>query len=87
MTNPLEILKTQLEKALDETSETEDFKESLRDAINACNLNSVVALETWLSTWNGSQDVDYLYGTDFSKEYQQGVQFVEEKWHAITGMF
>jgi len=49
MTNPLEILKTQLEKALDETSETEDFKESLRDAINACNLNSVAALEQWLN--------------------------------------
>lgn len=28
MTNPLEILKTQLEKALDETGEKEDFKES-----------------------------------------------------------
>lgn len=87
MTNPLEILKTQLEKALDETSETEDFKDSLRDALNACNLNSVAALETWLSTWNGVQDVDYIYGTEFSKEYQQGVQFVEEKWHAIIGMF
>lgn len=35
MTNPLEILKTQLEKALDETNETEDFKDSLRDAMHA----------------------------------------------------
>lgn len=84
--NPLEILKTQLEKALDETSETEDFKEALVDGTYACGL-SVLSLETWLSIWNGSQDVDYLYGTGFSKEYQQGVQFVEEKWHTITGMF
>jgi len=87
MTNPLEILKTQLEKALDETSETEDFKEALVDGVYACGLNSVLSLETWLSTWNGGQDVDYIYGSEFSKEYQQGVQFVEEKWHQITGMF
>lgn len=84
MTNPLEILKTQLEKALDETSETEDFKDSLRDAINACNLNSVIALEQWLSVWT---ETDSHVLTENEIEYQQGVQFVEEKWHAITGMF
>jgi len=84
MTNPLEILKTQLEKALDETSETEDFKEALRDAVNACNLNSVAALEQWLNPWT------YAYALiteESEKNYYNGVQFVEEKWHAITGMF
>lgn len=81
MTNALEILKIQLEKSLDETSETEDFKDSLRDAINACNLNSVAALEEWTNSWTEDPD------PEFEKEYQQGVQFVEEKWHAITGMF
>lgn len=84
MTNPLEILKTQLEKALDETSETEDFKESLRDAINACNLNSVAALETWFHIW--TEGLPFTLEED-EIQYQQGVQFVEEKWHAITGMF
>lgn len=84
MTNPLEILKNHLEKSLDETSETEDFKESLRDAINACNLNSVAALEQWLSVWT---ETDSHVLTENEIEYQQGVQFVEEKWHTITGMF
>ena len=84
MTNPLEILKTHLEKALDETSETEDFKEALRDAINACNLNSVAALEQWLSVWT---ETDSHVLTENEIQYQQGVQFVEEKWYAITGMF
>lgn len=83
MTNPLEILKTQLEKALDETSETEDFKEALRDAVNACNLNSVAALEEWLSIWI---QTDSHILTENEIEYQQGVQFVEEKWHQINGV-
>lgn len=86
MTNPLEILKTQLEKALDETSETEDFKEALRDAINACNLNSVAALEEWVFSWAGEENLTKIYG-ESDYQYLRGVFLVEEKWHAITGMF
>lgn len=86
MTNPLEILKTQLDKALDETSETEDFKEALRDAINACNLNSVVALEEWIFSWTNYENLAPAY-EEADYQYLRGVQFVEEKWHAITGMF
>lgn len=86
MTNPLEILKAQLEKALNETTETEDFKEALRDGVYATSL-SVSGLESWINLWSDSQDSNYLYGAEFSKEYQQGVQFVEEKWYQITGMF
>lgn len=84
MTNPLEILKTQLEKALNETTEPEDFKEALRDAINACNLNSVAALEQWVGVW---VQTDLHILTESEIEYQDGVEFVEEKWHRITGMF
>lgn len=84
MTNILEILKTQLEKALNETTEPEDFKESLRDAINACNLNSVAALEQWVGVW---VQTDLHLLTEREIEYQDGVEFVEEKWHQITGMF
>lgn len=86
MTNPPEILKTQLEKALDETSETEDFKEALRDAINACNLNSVAALEEWAFSWTNYENLAPAY-EEGDYQYLRGVQFVEEKWHAITGMF
>lgn len=86
MTNPLEILKTQLEKALDEINETEDFKEALRDAINACNLNSVAALEEWLFSWTGEENPTTIYG-ESDYQYLRGVFSVEEKWNAITGMF
>lgn len=82
MTNPLEILKTQLEKALDETSETEDFKDSLRDSLYSCELGSIASLESFIGSWVNSTDL-----SEEDKQYQQGVQFVEEKWHAITGMF
>lgn len=85
--NPLELLKEQLQKVLNESAESEDFKVALTDGTYACSLNSVLSLETWLTTWSGSQDVNYLYGGDFSKEYQQGVAFVENEWHQITGMF
>lgn len=45
MTNPLEILKTQLKKALDENVDRSDcFKEALHDCCYACNC-STIALE------------------------------------------
>ncbi len=78
MTNPLEILKTQLKKALDENVDRSDcFKEALHDCCYACNC-STVALEEHMEKWlNGP----------YNYEYCQGIKFVEEKWHAITGMF
>ncbi len=84
--NPLQVLKESLQKSLNESTESEDYKLAIEDGVYATKL-SVAGLETWLSTWNGSQDVDYLYSGEFSKEYQQGVAFVEEQWHQITGMF
>jgi len=86
--NPLQVLKDRLQTVLNESAESEDFKEALYDGIYATSL-SVADLESWASLWNGSQDVDYLYGcgNDFSKEYQEGVALVEEEWHKITGMF
>lgn len=83
MTQHLETLKGILQKALNSSTESEDFIEALTDGVYACDLNSVLSLETWLDTWNGSQDVDYLYGTGFSKQYQEGVQFVAEQWDRI----
>lgn len=83
MTQHLETLKGILQKVLNSSTEDEDYKEALVDGVYACGLNSVLSLETWLSTWNGSQDVDYLYGTGFSKQYQEGVQFVAERWDKI----
>lgn len=83
MTNPLEILKTQLEKALDDDNQFEGYHLALSDAIYACKL-SVLALETWMNPWLDNEDVE-PYSTDY--DYREGVKFVEEKWHAITGMF
>ena len=84
MTNPLEILKTQLEKALDDTSLNIDFREGLADAMYACSLGEA-ALNVLVFNWTKQQLPEDLSEED--KQYQQGVQFVEEKWHAITGMF
>lgn len=84
--NPLDLLKTQLQNALNESTESEDYKLAIEDGIYATKL-SVLGLETWLSTWSGSQDADYLYGCEFPEGYQKGVEFVEDKWHQITGMF
>lgn len=82
--NPLDLLKTQLQNALNELTESEDFKEALRDAINACNLNSVAALEQSLNSWTQSY---VLITKEADKQYYDGVSFVEDKWHQITGMF
>jgi hypothetical protein len=84
MTNPLEILKTQLEKALDETIAAEDFTNAVIDGVYACGL-SEIALTTWMDSWVSETAVVCLSESEI--QYQQGVQFVEEKWHQITGMF
>jgi len=78
MTQPLEMLKTVLQKALDESTEHKDFIEAVEDCAYACNLG-VTALEQHLDIWSTVCPVD--------SKYRKGVQFVEEQWHKITGMF
>jgi hypothetical protein len=75
--NPLDLLKTQLQNALNESTESIDFNEALHDCSYACNL-SVTALEQHMERWlNGP----------YNYEYCRGIKFVEDKWHQITGMF
>lgn len=75
--NPLDLLKTQLQNALNESTESIDFNEALHDCSYACNL-SVTALEQHIERWlNGP----------YNYEYCRGIKFVEDKWHQITGMF
>lgn len=75
--NPLDLLKTQLQNALNESTESIDFNEALYDCSYACNL-SVTALEQHMEKWlNGP----------YNYEYCRGIKFVEDKWHQITGMF
>ena len=78
MTNPLEFLKEQLQKSLNESTESDCYQEALSDAIYSCQFGTSTALEEWINIW--------LTGPH-SYEYTRGVQFVEEKWHQITGMF
>ncbi|WP_391560668.1 hypothetical protein [Robertmurraya sp.] len=76
--NPLDLLKTQLQNSLNESTESEDFNEALHDCSYACNL-SVTALEQHIGMWPDKGDWDI--------EYCRGIKFVEDKWHQITGMF
>jgi hypothetical protein len=87
MTQPLEILKAVLQKALSDSTESEDFKEALRDASYACNL-STKALEQFINSWilPSALTIDRELD-DCDIRYVQGVQFVEGEWHKITGMF
>lgn len=81
--NPLDLLKTQLQNALNESTESVDYKDALEDGVYSCGLG-ITALEEWVSIW-----INPLY-CNFSvkeAEYQKGVKFVEDKWHQITGMF
>lgn len=81
--NPLDTLKTKLINFLDKSDQDSDFNEALRDAINACNLNSVVALEQWLYRWVNWKEKDEVNRND-DHDYLEGVKFVEEKWTKIT---
>jgi hypothetical protein len=83
MTNPLELLKKQLEYTLSRTHTSEDYVEALRDAINACNLGSVAALEQWMQSWVTPKYLEYKSGDPYVK----GVEFVKQEWYKIVGMF
>ncbi len=84
MTQPLEMLKTVLQKALNESTESIDFKSALEDATYSCTLDSVAALEQWVAIWT---QTDSHLMTESEIQYQKGVKFVEDKWYQITGMF
>lgn len=85
--NPLDLLKTQLQNALNESTEDVDFTEALADAIYACNL-STKALEQFISSWvlPDALTIDRELD-DCDIRYVKGVEFVEDRWHQITGMF
>lgn len=80
--NPLNILKTQLQNALNESTENEDYKSALSDAVYGCDLG-VTALEQWIQSWITPRHLGHNTGD----QYIKGVEFVEDKWHQITGMF
>lgn len=82
----LTTLQTQLESILNQEGLSEDFKEALRDAINACNLGSWQALNQWISHWVGWQ-TDNVVNRNDDYDYIQGVRFVEQQWEKVTGMF
>lgn len=82
----LNTLKVQLQHTLNapNSSLSDGVREAVADAIYSCELGSWVALNNWINSWVETSDVN---GAEFSKEYQQGVRFVEQQWEAITGMF
>ena len=75
---PLQQLKERLQTVLNESTESEDFKEALHDCSYACDLG-VTALEQHLDIWSTVSPVD--------SKYRKGIEFVEAEWHKITGMF
>jgi hypothetical protein len=82
--NPLEILKERLQTVLNKSTESINFKSALEDATYSCTLDSVTALEQWIAIWT---ETDSHCLTEDEIIYQEGVAFVEEQWHKITGMF
>jgi hypothetical protein len=82
--NPLKILNEQLQNTFTESTENYHFKCAVEDAIYSTVLDSVTALEQWIAIWTLT-DSHILTETEI--EYQQGVAFVENEWHKITGMF
>lgn len=83
--NPLDLLKTQLQNALNDSSANADFREALGDGLYACSLGEA-ALDVLVFNWSNEQlDLEGLSESDIN--YQKGVKFVEDKWHQITGMF
>jgi hypothetical protein len=83
--NPLQVLKDRLQYEFTKTHTSKDYVEALGDGLYACSL-SEAALNVLIFNWS----VDPLGTEKLSfedKEYQRGVEFVEEQWHRITGMF
>lgn len=85
MTNPLDILKSQLTDFLDKSDQGEDFNQAVEDGIYACGLGSFQALNEWISIWIHHQNL--ANETEQDLKYMQGVAFVEDQWNKITGMF
>lgn len=83
--NPLQVLKDRLQVVLNDGSRNADFREALCDGLYACSL-SEAALDCLLFSWSvGQIPTEEL--SDEDKQYQQGVAFVENEWHKITGLF
>ena len=82
MTNPLGLLKTQLQHEFTKTHTSEDYVQALSDGIYGCDLG-VTALETWMNSWITPSYLNHKS----EKDYVRGVEFVEQQWHQITGMF
>ena len=81
--NPLQQLKERLQTVLNESTEHFFFNEALSDGLYSTDL-SVPALEQWIAIWT---QTDSHCMTEDEITYQEGVAFVEEQWHGITGMF
>lgn len=87
MTNPLDILKSQLTDFLDKSDQEWDFNQALKDGLYACEMGSFQALNEWISIWVGIHHRDLEGLTEQDLKYMKGVAFVEEQWNKITGMF
>lgn len=87
MTNPLDILKSQLTDFLDKSDQEEDFNDAVEDGIYACSLGSFQALTEWISIWIGNHYMGFDGYSEQDLKYMQGVAFVEEQWNKVTGMF
>lgn len=83
--NPLDVLKEHLQKALNESIESEDFKEALFDAQYAASLGQS-ALNTIFQAWCMMPNEEIL-ACPHEIDYFRGCCFVEQQWHQITGMF
>lgn len=83
--NPLQVLKERLNHEFTKTHVSKDYVEALGDGLYACSLGEA-ALNVLVFNWSNEQlGTDKLSEED--KQYQEGVAFVEEQWHKITGMF
>lgn len=85
MTKPLDLLKDQLQTALNDGSHNADFREALGDGLYACSLGEA-ALNVLVFAWS-NEELHLEKLSDSDNSYQQGVAFVEHTWHQITGMF
>lgn len=81
--NPLQQLKERLQTVLNESTEHIFFINALEDGLYSTDL-SVTALEQWIAVWT---QTDSHCMTEDEITYQEGVAFVEDQWHKITGMF
>jgi hypothetical protein len=83
--NSLVLLKERLQTVLNGSTESESFKDAISEGLYACDL-SVIGLEQWIAHWIEWKSEDVVNRND-DHDYLEGVKFVEEQWHKITGMF